>query len=355
VPNFSAGRDPEVLAALAAGDQVLDLHADPDHNRSVVTMADASLDRLVEGLFRKVALAVERIDLRRHAGVHPRVGAADVVPFVPLAGAAMDDAAAAARGLAERVWEELRVPVYLYGEANGGGRLADVRAGRVRPDLGSAPHPTAGAVCVGARPPLVAYNLVYERLDPATAGRLVSTMRRLPGVQALAFPLSSGRVQLSMNLTRLDETAVAAAHDAALLAAGVPGTPELVGLCPAGACGPGCDGGLLEARLAGAAARAAARTAMVRGGEEMSRLARRLDAEGRALGALGCTQEDLLGGAERAAALVQVLRAGRLATPDLEAPLACAATGLRGALTVTTTTRFAARVALLDRWLGAES
>jgi glutamate formiminotransferase len=351
VPNFSEGRDDEVLADLAAGPDVLDVHTDADHHRSVVTLAHANLERLAEAVLEKVAVAVERIDLRRHAGVHPRVGAADVVPIVPLGGASMAEAVAAARRLAERVWRELRIAVYLYGDAAGGRRLADVRAGRVRPDLGGEPHPTAGAVCVGARPPLVAYNLAFEGLDLLQAARAVAALRRLPGVQALAFRLGDGRVQLSMNLTRLDATAVPAAHDAALRLAGLPARPELVGLCPAAAAGPGCDGGLLEARLAGAAARGAAADALARGGGEMARLARRLDAEARALAALPIAQDDLLDGAERAAALARVLRAAGLATADREALLDCSARGLRSALAAATAGRFARRVALLDRWL----
>jgi glutamate formiminotransferase len=351
VPNFSEGREPGLLRALGAGPLVLDLHADADHHRSVVTMADTDLERLVEAVFEKVATAVERIDLRRHAGVHPRVGAADVVPLVPLGAASMDDAVAAARRLAERVWRELRVPVYLYGDATAGRRLADVRAGRAKPDLGGRPHPRAGAVCVGARPPLVAYNVVFERMDPGRARELVAAMRRLAGVQALAFRLPGDRLQLSMNLTRLAAIGVAGAHDAALAIAGRPGRPELVGLCPAAAAGPGCDGGILEARLAAAAARAAARSAAARAGEEQARLAGRLEAAGGALAALRAAPDDLLAGAEQAAALVRVLRAAGLADAGREALLGHAAAGLRAALPAATVARHARRVSLLDRWM----
>ena len=351
VPNFSAGRDGALVAALGEGPDVIDVHADADHNRAVVTLVDASAGRLADSAFRRVALAVARIDLAGHGGVHPRVGAADVVPLVPLAGAPMAAAVAEARRLGERVWRELGVPVFFYGEAAGGRRLADIRAGRVAPDLGAAPHPTAGAVCVGARGPLVAYNVAFAGL-PLTAGRRVAAaMRELPGVQALAFALPGGRTQVSMNLTRPDETGAPAAYARACALAGAPGEPELVGLCPAAAAGPGCDGGLLEARLAALAARRAAAEAAARGGEEPARLAGRLAAEARSLGALEAGQDAILGGAERAAALARVLRAGRLASPELEALLAAAASGLRTAVAPATAARFERRVALLDRWL----
>ncbi len=354
VPNFSEGRDRQLVAALGAGPDVLGVHADPDHNRCVVTIAHAELDRVAGAAFDRVALAVERIDLRRHGGLHPRVGAADVVPLVPLGDAAMADAVAAAHALADRIWSELRVPVYLYGEAAGGRRLADIRAGRARPDLGAPGHPTAGSACVGARPPLVAYNLAFDGLDLRDVGEIARRMRRMPGVQALAFRLPGGRVQLSMNLTRLEAAGVPAVHDLAAELAGRPGEPELVGLCPAAAAGPGCAGGILEARLAGAAAAAAARAAAGRPGEEMARMAERLAAEARSLPGLTADQDDLLAGAERAAALVRVLAAGGLSTPGLEAMIGVAAVGLRAALRPETIAARARRTALLDGWLGGD-
>jgi glutamate formiminotransferase len=324
---------------------VLDTHADADHDRCVVTMVEARLDRLAAGVLQRVALAVDRIDLRLHAGVHPRVGAADVVPLVPLGAAPMGAAVATAHRLGERIWRELRVPVFFYAEAAGGRRLADIRAGRVSPDLGGAPHPTAGAVCVGARHPLVAYNVVFERL-PLAAGRQVAAgMRELPGVQALAFALAGGRTQVSMNLTRPDEVGVPAAYGRACELAGARGVPELVGLCPAAAAGPGCDGGLLEARMAGMVA---LRGASAASGELASKLA----AAGRSLRGLAAGQEAVLAGAERAAVLRRPLRGAGLATPDLEALLAVAVAGLRGAVSPATQARFADRVELLDRWLG---
>ncbi len=351
VPNFSEGRDPAVVGALGAGPGTLDVHADPDHNRCVVTLAEARLEPLGDELFRRVATAVERIDLRRHAGVHPRVGAADVVPVVPLAGAPMAEAVAAAHRLGERIWRELRVPVHFYAEAGAGRRLAEVRAGRCPPDLGGPPHPTAGCVCVGARPPLVAYNVTFAG-RPAEAGRrMAARMRELAGVQALTFALADGRTQLSMNLTRPGEAGVPAVYARACEIAGGPGEPELVGLCPARAAGPGCDGGLLEARLAALAAGRAASAAAERGGDEPAHLAGRLAAEAASLRELPVDQEAMLGGAERAAALVRVLRAAHLETPDLEALLVTAASGLRSAVTGPAARRFERRVALLDRWI----
>ena len=234
---------------------MLDVHADPEHHRCVVTMALSDLERLSAALFARAALAVERIDLRRHTGLHPRVGAADVLPLVPLGDAPMADAVAEAHRLGRRIWDELRVPVYFYAEAGGGRRLADIRAGTVPPDLGGAPHPSAGSACVGARPPLVAYNLVFGHLDLARVREIARRMRARPGVQALGFALGDGRVQLSMNLTRPAEFGAAAAHAEAARLAGAPGAPELVGLCPAAAAGPGCEGRLLEDRLAAAGLR----------------------------------------------------------------------------------------------------
>src|SRR5262249_46243125 len=130
VPNFSEGADPALVAELGAGPDVLAVHADPEHHRCVVTTAGARLGAGAAGLVGRAALAIERIDLRAHAGVHPRVGAADVLPLVPLGGASMAAAVEAAHALGERIWGELRVPVYFYAEAGGGRRLADVRSGR---------------------------------------------------------------------------------------------------------------------------------------------------------------------------------------------------------------------------------
>jgi hypothetical protein len=266
----------------------------------------------------------------------------------------MAQAAEAARRLGRLLWQELGLPVFYYGAAASGRRLADIRRGGLAPDEGGPGlHLSAGAVCVGARAPLVAYNIVFEGISEAAARTLVRGMRRLPGVQALAFPLSEDRVQLSMNLTRLEEAGVEPVHEAASALAGRPGEPELVGLCPAGAAGPGCSGGLLEGRLAAAGAAAGASRARRAGGEERERLASRLDAEAESLKALGTDQEAILGGAERALALIRVLRAAGAGDPEIDFFLRAAASGFRSALREGTETEAAARVALVDRWLSA--
>ncbi|HKA12469.1 MAG TPA: hypothetical protein VKI99_18555 [Candidatus Dormibacteraeota bacterium] len=351
VPNFSEGRDQALLRMLAADRHVVDVHADADHHRSVLTLAGADLSSLSDALFAMVTIATERIDIRPHSGLHPRMGATDVVPFVPLGDAALSDAVQAALALGDRIWRELGVPVYFYGDAARGRRLADVRAGRVQPDLGRAHHPTAGAVCVGARQVLVAFNVAFSGLPLVRARRIASLMRELPGVQALAFQLSGGLAQISMNLARPNETSVAEAYKRACDLAGLPGEPELVGLCPAAAAGPGCDGGLLEARLAAAAARRAAEAAQKRRSDEMARIAERLTAESRSLAATPAGQEALLAGAERVAALARVLVAAGLSAPELDALLVMSAAGLRGAVSAETAARFRQRVALMDAWL----
>jgi glutamate formiminotransferase len=196
----------------AWGDDVLDVHADPWHGRSVVTVVGEDAAR------RVASLAVSRIDLRRHSGVHPRVGAVDVVPFVPLAGSTMADAIAARDRFASWVTEELGVPALVYGPD--GPSLPVVR--RSPPPF---PHPTAGACCVGARPVLVAYNVVVDR-PLADAHRLAASLRS-PAVRALAFPVGDD-VQVSMNL--LDPLVVGPAE--VYDAIGGRGRAELVGLVP---------------------------------------------------------------------------------------------------------------------------
>jgi glutamate formiminotransferase len=341
-----------VVAELARGRRVLDVHADADHNRSVVTLAAASPEALSDDLTAQVATAIERIDLGAHVGVHPRVGAADVVPIVPLGEATMAEAAEAARRLGERLWRELRLPVFFYGEAARGRRLVDIRRGALPPDLGGPRlHPRAGAVCVGARGPLVAYNIAFEAMPLGVVRRLVTEMRRLPGVQALAFPLGDGRLQLSMNLTRPAEIGPEAAFQAARRLARREGTPELVGLCPAVAAGPGCDGGLLEARLALTAASWAAERARQHGGEEHLLLADRLEAEARSLRRLPASQEAVLGGAERAAALARIQQPAGIADAETGAFLRTAAVGFRRAVRQATESEARERIALLDSWL----
>jgi len=352
--------DPTAAALAAAveesGGYVLDLDAHSGHNRTVLALTAGSL---LGPLLRAISTAVERLDLRTHAGVHPRVGVADVVPVVPLGSATLKEAAVLAHALGAEVWERLRVPVYFYGAAARGPqpvRLADIRAGRVpAPDLGGSPHPSAGACCIGARPPLVACNVLLPGQSLVEGQALARAIREsaggMPGVQALAFALPDGSTQLSMNLTRLEVSPLPAVLARVKELAGEVRAEELVGLCPAAAAAPAAAGRLLEARLAAAAARAGAGLAAGRGDEEGRHLGARLLAESDSLAKLGTGQEELLGGAERAAALPRVLRAGEVLRADLESMLDVAARGLRAAVSAETAARFSERVRLLDAWL----
>jgi glutamate formiminotransferase len=352
VPNFSEGRRRDVIAAIAGahtGTHVLDVDPDHDHHRVVISMA-AQKSTLLDGVMAAVGAAVEHIDMREHAGVHPRVGAADVVPFVPLGQSTLADARELAREAGERIWSELKVPVYFYGENRS---LADIRAGRAQPDLGGPSlHPTAGAVSVGARLALVAFNVLLPDTDLATARALARSLREseagMRGVQALVFQLSGGRIQLSMNLFRVDQTSPAAVVDEIARRGIRVGDQELVGLCPAIAANEVAAGRLLEGRLSAAAARAAAAKCRALGDEEHVALAARLEREAEGLAALGVDQQDLLAGAERAAALAPVLRVANVLDGELEAILGAAARGLRAAINPATQSAHTARMAALD-------
>jgi glutamate formiminotransferase len=253
VVNVSEGRRAEVVSAIgaAAGAALLDVHTDPDHNRSVFTLGGPP-ELVYEGGLGLARVAVDAVDLGRHVGVHPRLGAVDVVPFVPLEPDGMGEVAELARAWAERVTDELGVPVFLYGAADPQGRsLPDVRRAAFRerkPDFGPGePHPGAGAMAVGARPVLVALNCELEaRGDPdadlAVARAVARAVRErdggLPGVRALGFELASkGRAQVSMNLIDLTATGVETACEAvrreALRHRGSVTAVELVGLLPA--------------------------------------------------------------------------------------------------------------------------
>ena len=353
VPNFSEGRRADVIEAIAdaAGKaHLLDTDPDPDHNRVVVSIAGQS-SRVADALVAAIAAAVERIDLRAHAGVHPRVGAADVVPVIPLGGTTLAEARSLAHEVGRRVWTELHVPVYFYGHGENR-TLADIRAGRASLSLGDAPHPTAGAVCVGARRALVAFNVILYDADLVGARALARSIREssagLRGVQALAFELPGNRVQLSMNLFRVDETRPGDVI-AELGRRGVAmGAQQVVGLCPAAAADPSADGRLLEGRLAAAAASAAAALCDERGSEEHTALARRLRRESAELAGLAADQDAMLAGAERAAALVPVLAAARVVDEELSAMLDAAARGFRAALAAGTVGIYEARIAALD-------
>ncbi len=353
VPNFSEGRRAEVISAIAdaasTSSHLLDVDPDPDHHRVVVSIA-AQRPKLLDALVAAVGAAIERIDVGAHEGVHPRVGAADVVPIVPLGQSTLTDARELAREVGMRIWSDLHVPVYWYGEQRS---LADIRAGRARPDLGGPDlHPTAGAVCVGARLTLVAFNVLLPDMDVAQARALARSLREsehgMRGVQALVFQLPGGQVQLSMNLFRVDETPPAAVV-AELVRRGVNvSEQQLVGLCPAIAADSLAAGRLLEARLAAAAARAGAVRCRERGDEEGLALARRLEAEAKKLAGLGVDQLELLGGAERAAALVPVLRVAGALDDELETMLDSAARGLRATLSSATRGAYSARIHALD-------
>jgi glutamate formiminotransferase len=259
VPNFSEGRDDAVIdelrEELSSPARLLDVHVDADHHRSVFTLVGEP-DELVETLVAGIACARERIDLRRHEGAHPRIGAADVVPIVPIRPEDMERAKETALALARRIAAELGLPVFLYGELAPGRGPAFFRrggpeelqrrldAGELAPDFGPARlDERAGGVVVGARRPLIAFN-VNLRGELETARAVAAVVREtgggFPGVRALGLDLPrAGVVQVSMNV---EDWEAAALHDivarieqeAAERGADVIGS-ELVGLMPAGA------------------------------------------------------------------------------------------------------------------------
>jgi glutamate formiminotransferase/glutamate formiminotransferase/formiminotetrahydrofolate cyclodeaminase len=256
VPNLSEGRDRATVDAIAAafaarGARVLDVHLDPDHHRSVVTLVGDE-QALEDGLVGGIDEARRRIDLRLHAGAHPRVGAADVVPVVPLNAADVPAAIAVAHAVARRVGDELGLPVFLYGDVGEGRRPAFYRRGGLEElgrriaaaELVPAYGPPrldsrSGAVLVGVRAPLVAFNLELQgplEVAQAVARAVRESSGGLPGVQALGLALGD-RVQVSTNLVDVGaiplhvvvERVVA---EASIRGAGV-GAGELVGLIPA--------------------------------------------------------------------------------------------------------------------------
>jgi glutamate formiminotransferase len=260
VPNFSEGRDRGTIdaigAALSAHARLLDVHADVDHHRSVFTLVGEER-QLVDALLAGIACARDRIDLRRHEGAHPRVGAADVVPFVPIRQEHMPRAKAAAVELAARAGVEVGLPVFLYGELAPGRGPAFFRrggpeelqrrldAGELVPDYGPRRlDPGAGAVLVGARRPLVAFNVNLGTDDVAVARTIASVVREtgggFPGVRALGLALpKAGLAQVSMNVEDWEAAALHAIvarieREARARGVEVAGS-ELVGLMPAGA------------------------------------------------------------------------------------------------------------------------
>ncbi len=241
VPNVSEGRDQAVLSKLAAAIRaiprvaLLDLHVDPDHHRSVFTIAGEP-EAMDTALFSLIRQAQQVIDLRTHHGQHPRIGAVDVVPWIPLCGVTMDECAGYAKNLSGRVGQELGIPVFLYEQAGvvpSRIRLEAIRRGELsglqermnlepgwKPDFGpNVLHPTAGAVVIGARFFLIAFNVVLMSRDIHVARHIAGTIRSsgggLPALKAMGVNLPSRElVQVSMNLTDFRETSLRAAFQA---------------------------------------------------------------------------------------------------------------------------------------------
>ncbi len=264
VPNVSEGLDASVVTALAqavraGGSLLLDYSADPSHNRSVYTLA-GDAGTIEQSLLQLARAAVAHVDLRTHRGVHPRIGALDVVPLIPLAGSTMAACIDLSHRVGRALAETFGIPVYLYEQSAtrpGRRRLEQIRRGNFEglarkmalpdwaPDYGpSAPHPTAGATVVGARMPLIAYNVNLDSSDVAVARAIAAAVREssggLPCVKALGLPLRHRNVaQVSMNLTDFSRTSVQTAFEAVEREATARGVrlleSELIGLIPAAA------------------------------------------------------------------------------------------------------------------------
>ena len=238
VPNFSEGRRRDVIAAIAdevrrtSGARLLDVQADASHNRCVITFV-GGLTAVKIAALGAARRAVELINMTTHSGEHPRLGAVDVIPLVPISGVTMDECVTAARDLGRQLWEVLRVPVYFYAEAATRPErrwLPDIRAGEFEglgrkmadpswaPDVGTpTPHPTAGATVVGARRPLIAYNINLTTTDVEIAKKIAQAVRERGGglrhVQALGVVSESGRAQVSLNLLDYAVTSLARVVD----------------------------------------------------------------------------------------------------------------------------------------------
>jgi glutamate formiminotransferase len=271
VPNVSEGRRSEVVDRLVSavesvpGARLLDRSSDASHNRSVITMAGApaALEAAVLALFD---IAVAEIDLRRHTGEHPRLGAVDVVPFIPIEGATMAECVTLAKETGDEVARRFKVPVYLYEEAATNParkNLADIRRGQFEglaakmsqpewaPDYGPPiPHPSAGATVIGARMPLIAYNVNLDTNQLDVAKKIAATVRfssgGLPHVKAMGVALEDrGIVQVSMNLTNYQEMPIRRVFDAVTAEAEKHGVrvleSEIVGLVPAAALPAGAE------------------------------------------------------------------------------------------------------------------
>jgi glutamate formiminotransferase len=259
VPNVSEGRDDATIDTCVAameseGARVIHRTSDPVHNRTVIT-AVGRASQVVAASFALARVASERIDLRRHRGAHPRIGALDVLPFVPLADATLDDAVTLAHRAAGRIWRELGIPSYLYGAAATAPareHLAEIRRGEFegfaarladpawRFDYGDAPHPAAGAIAIGARPFLVAFNVELASGDLDLAKRIARTLRASSGglrtLKCLGLRLGSERVQVSCNVTDVDAVPLYRVTELVRRAAARAGVSvarsELIGLTP---------------------------------------------------------------------------------------------------------------------------
>lgn len=264
VPNFAEGRDVARIEAIVAamrveGVRLLDMSMDVGQNRSVVTVAGTPA-AVVEAAVRGVGKAVELIDLTRQAGEHPRMGSADVIPFVPIAGIKLEQCVMLARQAGAAIWQRYGVPVYFYEAAASRPdrkNLEEVRKGQFeglreavrkeaarRPDLGGPGlHPTAGACAVGARKFLVDYNIYFDSSDVAMVRAVAREVRAasggLKGVKALGI-LAEGRAQLTLNITDFEATPISTVYDAvtriALRHKAVPVAGEVIGLLPEAAC-----------------------------------------------------------------------------------------------------------------------
>jgi glutamate formiminotransferase len=264
VPNFSEGRDARRVEAIVAamrveGVHLLDWTMDSDHNRSVVTIAGEP-SAIVEAAVRGAGKAAELIDLTRQQGVHPRIGAADVIPFVPISGIKLEQCALLARQAGLEIWRRFGIPVFFYEAAAARpdrANLEEVRRGQFeglrdavrnetarRPDLGGPGlHPTAGACAVGARKFLVTYNIYFDSADVSIVRAIARDIRAassgLKGVKAIGV-LAHGRAQLAMNLTDFQVTAVSQVYRAvsalALRHKVAPVEGEVIGLIPEAAC-----------------------------------------------------------------------------------------------------------------------
>lgn len=269
VPNVSEGRDTNVLSRIRSviertpGVYLLDDSADADHHRSVFTFA-GRLAAVTEAVLRLAAVVVNSVDLRRHQGMHPRMGALDVVPIIPLEGVGANECVAAAHCLGERLWTELRIPIYFYGAAarhEQRKRLENVRRGQFeglrvalsadekrRPDVGGPfLHETAGATALGVRTFLIAFNVNLDTTDRTIAREVARRVREssggLPAVKALGLSLAGrGLTQVSMNLVDFERTSPRAAFEAVRREAASLGVDvvesEIIGLVPQGALGP---------------------------------------------------------------------------------------------------------------------